>query len=187
MESRALLLAIAGLAASGSLLGADTPVLERLASLVAPSEKVIAFRKADLNGDGLRDFIFVVERPSSSASAVTCDNGVREVVIALNTRKGKFAVAARNTGLMLCVEDGGVFGDPFYEFEAGPRWFRISHAGGGSSRWYISSTFKYLKSSRSWGLTEKIYTHGVGDQKTYRPKRGEALPDFSTYSTPSPW
>ena len=56
---------------------------EELKQIISPQEKLLAFVAADLNDDGLMDYVFVVENKESKVKSDEIDQGIRTLKIAI--------------------------------------------------------------------------------------------------------
>jgi len=144
---------------------------------VARGESLLAFEQADLNGDGLRDVVFIVEPVQASDAVQNEDEGIRTLRIAIRAPDGSLKVVKESSRVVLCRRCGGVFGDPFAELSASKNTFEVGHYGGSSWRWSNSYTFKYSKRDTTWQLVsvdESSFHVAEPDKleaKTYRPPR----------------
>jgi len=119
-----------------------------LKRLLSAGEVVYDFRKADLNGDGLSDYIFIV----TDCDGDCLEDDYRILKIAIRSSDGRLKIVKSNDKIMLCKECGGVFGDPYTGMEAGYKWFSVSHAQGGNDRLFHTYTFRYSRKDRTWQL-----------------------------------
>lgn len=125
----------------------------------------------DLNGDGLRDVLMVVEpKPiingTGGASCEMSTNiqgreicwGKRSVEVHLQQSGGSWRLAGRATELMLSREEGGMHPDPFNGFSLTPRGTVRIHFSGGTSSW--SRSHAYTVQVRGGG----VYVIGVSEE-----------------------
>jgi hypothetical protein len=98
--------------------------------------------KGDLNRDGIEDGIEMYED----------DNGDRELVLFLGTKKGSFKKVATNSSVVLRADEGGARGDPFMDVVIKNGYFSVEHYGGAAHRWKTITTFKYSKAKKNWFL-----------------------------------
>ena len=76
--------------------------------------KAIALESADLNGDGLMDYILVLERETpSQIDEYDYPANERPLLILVRGKDKKLTEAKRNEKMVMCSQCGGVFGDPF--------------------------------------------------------------------------
>jgi hypothetical protein len=95
--------------------------------------------KGDLNRDGIEDGIEMYED----------DNGDRELVLFLGTKKGSFKKVATNSTVVLRADEDGARGDPFMDVVIKNGYFSVEHYGGTAHRWKIITTFKYSKAKKN--------------------------------------
>ncbi len=127
--------------------------------------KAIALESADLNGDGTKDFILVLERKISEKEDYP-DNQ-RPLLILTRDKNNKLTEAKRSESIVLCSQCGGIFGDPFNGVEVGNKTFTVSHYGGSAWRWSNSYKFNYSRIDKTWQLVrvEKSSYHNVRPMK----------------------
>lgn len=136
----------------------------------------IALESADLNGDGSRDFVLVIEDPKETDDSV---KGKRSLLILTRRVNGKLVLAARNDKeAVYCRTCGGIsIGDPFMGIEVGRSTFTINHYGGSAWRWTDDFTFKYSRRDKNWQLVraEETSFHTSEPEKvknhTYTPPK----------------
>jgi len=160
---------IASLAAPHFTFGLAIQTVEVPAALtpfIPAGTRPIELVAADLNGDGIKDFLLVLEH----ATADPDDEGDRDLLIILRRPDGSLVVARRSEGAV----PGG---DDFQGIQAKPKSFTIGTYGGHSWRTSTRSTFTYSRRDRTWQLTrveistfhvsnpDKITTH------VFRPPR----------------
>ena len=136
---------VASLAAPRFALGLSKQTVELPAALtpfVAAGTRPIEVVAADLNGDGVKDFLLVLEH----ATADSDDEGDRELLIIVRQPDGSLVVARRSKGAV----PGG---DDFQGIQAKPKSFIIETYGGHSWRTSTGSTFTYSRRDRTWQLT----------------------------------
>ncbi|MEJ7622672.1 MAG: hypothetical protein WKF34_01645 [Pyrinomonadaceae bacterium] len=123
-----------------------------VAPFVEVGTKAIAIESADLNNDGSRDFILVLEKEKPALGKYDLPERSRPLLILTRAADGKLALAARNELVVLCKECGGVFGDPFEGVRAGRGTFTVDHYGGSNWRWKIAYRFNYSRRDKTWQL-----------------------------------
>jgi len=147
-----------------------------LLSLVAATEKLDTFSRGDVNGDGLKDYLFIVTLPRRTND--DCLGGSRVLKIALRDPSGRLRIAASSPGVIMCEEEGGVLGDPLMGLTARGGSFAIGHAGGGNCRWGKWLTFRYSTKGRDWYLSRATYS------QSHACERESRTPDVDTYRYP---
>ena len=149
-----------------------------LRQFVAKDEAVLAAESADLNGDGLRDVVFIVEPLALNYNDDQADEDTgRTLKIAIRSADGSLKVVKESSNAVYCRSCGGAFGDPFAGLSASNKTFSVHHYGGSSLRWSDMFTFNYSKRDRTWQLVAVVETSFHASEpekqtiKTYRPPR----------------
>lgn len=145
-------LALLSLLPSLALGAEDVTPPPGLAPHILPGTRLLAFAEADLDGDGLQDVVFILEKQKTKPEDEAIEVGERPLFIALRQPDGSLRIVKRNDNLVLCSQCGGVFGDPFAELEASSKRFSVSHYGGSAWRWSNSYHFAYSRIDRTWQL-----------------------------------
>ncbi len=124
--------------------------------------KAIALESADLNGDGTKDYILVLQKEVPESQEADSDEA-RPLVILIRDGKNKLTEAKRNDRIVLCPLCGGVFGDPFAGITVGRNTFTVNHYGGSAWRWTADYKFNYSRIDKTWQLVriEKTSYHNV--------------------------
>jgi len=119
------------------------PLPKFLSSFVEPGTRPIDFDSADLNGDGLVDFVVVLEKTRRD-DVHDVERAERTLLVLVKTKEG-FKLAVRAVDAIQPDDCGGVFGDCFQGIEAAPRSIIINEYGGSSWRWSTKAVFRYSK------------------------------------------
>jgi hypothetical protein len=119
---------------------------------VEKGTKAIALEAADLNGDGRKDFVLVLERENPSKDENDFPVKQRPLLILVRGEDGRLAEAKRNERVVMCSQCGGVFGDPFEGVIAARNTFTVHFYGGSSWRWAYSYKFNYSRVDKTWQL-----------------------------------
>lgn len=129
--------------------------------------KAIALESADLNGDGMKDFILVLERQISEDEQSDYPKDQRPLLILVRDKDNKLTEAKRNESMVMCSQCGGIFGDPFAGITIGKNTFTVNHYGGSAWRWTADYTFNYSRIDKTWQLVkiEKTSYHNVRPMK----------------------
>ena len=161
------------------------PELKRL---LGKNEALLAHASADLNGDGLRDVVFIVEPSQARRRAgARADDDVRTLRIAIRMPGGALKVVKENRKVVYCGSCGGVFGDPFAGLSASAGTFWVEHYGGSSWRWANTFTFAYSRRDRTWqlvGVEESSFHSSDPDtmeSASYRPPRDFGKIDIADF------
>lgn len=138
---------LTGECSPGEMISIDS----QLAQFVEAGTRALCAVPADLNGDGLQDWVLVLERMTEPDVA----EGQRTLLIVLRQSGDRLRVVKRNNRVVLCSACGGTF-DPFDRLSAGPGTFTVHHHGGSALRWGIAYTFHYSESGATWKLAEVV-------------------------------
>ncbi len=131
---------------------AETDIPAEIKGFVEQGTRVLAVKSADLNGDGLSDYLIVLQKQGKDADGQPLEEGQRPLIILLRRADGTLTVAKRNDRIVMCETCGGMLGDPFVGIEAGGRTFTVSHYGGSAWRWTNSYRFNYSRIDKTWQL-----------------------------------
>jgi hypothetical protein len=136
-------------------------------AFIEKDSKAIALESADLNGDGLQDYILVIERPELTAAKYGYDVQQRPLLILVRNNENKLSEVKRNEQIVYCSDCGGVMGDPFMGVTVGKNTFTVNHYGGSAWRWELSYKFNYSRIDKTWQLVriEKTSYHNVRPMK----------------------
>jgi hypothetical protein len=119
---------------------------------VSEGTQPLSLTGADLDGDGLQDFILVLERQKARSTDPDIELGQRPLLILIRQTDGSLKLVKRNDDIIRCSTCGGIMGDPFEGVSAEPKTFTVSHSGGSAWRWNDSYTFNYSRRDRTWQL-----------------------------------
>lgn len=135
---------------------ATYPPMEKLPPEVRPfvesGTQPLFSADADLNGDGLQDFVLVLERQKAKPSDPEIEERQRPLLILVRQPGGTLKEVKRNEKIVYCSFCGGVWGDPFQGVKAGPKTFTVSHYGGSAWRWSVDYKFNYSRRDNTWQL-----------------------------------
>lgn len=116
---------------------------------VGPGKTAIGLESADLNGDGFKDYVLVVEK----TNAVNDGNDDKRSLLVLTADSGgQLKVAKQNDKVVYCRSCGGVFGDPFAGLRVSKNSFTVDNYGGSNWRWGDSYKFNYSRIDKTWQL-----------------------------------
>ena len=143
-----------------------------LRRFVEPQTVLISFDAADLNGDGLSDYVVVLEKQKKKPDDVDIEEGQRPLLLIIRQKDGSLKVAKRNEKIVFCSTCGGVFGDPLDSIEVGPKTFSVNHFGGSAWRWGNSFRFNYSRRDNTWQLVrvEEVSFNAGDPDKTMKTK-----------------
>jgi hypothetical protein len=157
--------------------GAADKLPADLKPLLAKGESVLAYERADLNGDGLPDVVFIVEPAKQKDNERASEEVPRTLKIAVRSANGSLRVVKQNDKVAFCEACGGMFGDPFAGLEASAKTFTVRNYGGSGWRWMFASTFNYSRRDATWQLVEVDTSSFHASEplktkdKSYRPPR----------------
>jgi hypothetical protein len=107
----------------------------------------------DLNLDSLEDRVLVLKKNGEDSTSDVVDHPEKRPLLLLIREPGKtFKLAARSNNAVLCVDCGGMMGDPFQGITIKKGYFSVEHYGGSAWRWSRVITFKYSKEENNWLL-----------------------------------
>lgn len=164
----------------------DTIVLaSELQPFVERGTRPIEVERADLNGDGLTDYLLVLENLQGKDE----EDVERERILLIIVRKpgGALEVAGRSDSAVRDDQCGGTFGDCFQGVSAKRRMFVISEFGGSGWRWSRESTFKFSSRDQTWQLVRVVeQSFSVSDpskveRNVYVPPRDFGKIDISEF------
>ena len=171
-------LVLVALPLTGQAIEADSAPAE-LKQFIGPGESLLDHVLVDLNGDGRKDAVLIVE-PSHVDEKARLDGeaeGIRTLKIALRSPKGFLKVVKENRKIAFSRSCGGMFGDPFDGLSASSKGFTVSNYGRSAWRWNFTSTFAYSRRDATWQLVsvEQSSFHASDpdtiESKRYRPPR----------------
>ena len=119
---------------------------------VEKNSKPIALESADLNGDGVKDFVLVLERENPKTDEGDFPVNQRPLLILMRGSDKKLSEVKRNEQIVMCSQCGGVFGDPFEGVTVGLKTFTVNHYGGSNWRWTANYKFNYSRIDNTWQL-----------------------------------
>jgi len=126
---------------------------------------VLTSVKGDLNRDAFQDLIIVFKSNNETDTSNTVENPIlRPLVIYTGSQSGTYTLAATNNKTVLCLECGGLFGDPFQGIVIYKGLFRVEHLAGSNFRWTRNLTFKISRSDGKWYLNND-------DSKSYHTSK----------------
>jgi hypothetical protein len=140
---------------------------------VEQQTKPITLESADLNGDGLKDYVLVLERENpSEKDEHDFPKNQRPLLILVRGTDNKLSEAKRNEAIVMCSECGGMMGDPFAGVTVGKNTFTVTHYGGSAWRWEVNYKFNYSRIDKTWQLVriEKTSFHAADVKKTLKRK-----------------
>jgi hypothetical protein len=174
-----LTLCLSAIAANAQTEAVKIPV--EVKPFVENETKPIALESADLNGDGLKDYILVLERAHpTEKDEYDYPKNQRPLLILVRGTDDKLTEAKRNEVVVMCSECGGMMGDPFMGVTVGRNTFTVNHYGGSAWRWTSDYKFNYSRIDRTWQLVriEKTSFHAADPIRTLKRKIMTPPKDF---------
>lgn len=136
---------------------------------VAKDKAVLAVESTDLNGDGTKDYILVVENAKAVDREGADDK--RTLLILTTEVSGKLKLVKTNDKVVFCRRCGGVFGDPFAGVRVKLNSFTVDNYGGSNWRWSYSYRFNYSRIDKTWQLVRVVEdSFNALDPKKYKTR-----------------
>jgi hypothetical protein len=147
-------------------------VPDEVKPFVAKDMIPIALETGDLNGDGRKDAILVLSKPTRSDGTFD-EAGMddRQTLILARDASGKLTLAARNDHVTYCHSCGGVMGDPFAGLTIKGTTFTIDNYGGSNDRWAVEFSFAYSKRDNNWQLVRVEETNFVATDPNHTTRK----------------
>lgn len=186
-----IFLALTVLGNKGTAFAADE-VPREIQPFVEVGTIPISISRADLDGDGLDDFVLVLERQKSKESDPDIQENQRLLLILIRQADGRIKEAKRNTKIVYCSTCGGMMGDPFEGIEVGLKTFTVSHYGGSAWRWSTNYQFNYSRKDNTWQLVKVEESHFHASEpeqmetKIYTPPKNFGKIDITDFD-PENW
>ncbi|WP_353573366.1 lysozyme inhibitor LprI family protein [Candidatus Albibeggiatoa sp. nov. BB20] len=102
--------------------------------------KVLDVTEGNLNRDKYTDVILILGQENEQDQ----EDALRPLLILTRDASNQLHLAARNDHVVLCVECGGMLGDPYQRTAIKNGYFTVEHHGGSSWQWTKYITFKYI-------------------------------------------
>ena len=129
--------------------------LKELQTLTLAGYEILGHRYGDLNKDEWTTDLILVLKKSDETETSDIDNPtLRPLLVFCRQADGSLKQMARNDQTVLCVNCGGIFGDPFSGIAIKNGFFSVEHYGGSNWRWtkicllYTSPSPRDLSTSR---------------------------------------
>jgi hypothetical protein len=152
----------------------DAELPAEIRSFILPKTRLLAMEKADLNRDGLEDYLLVLEKQNPEQ-----EEGQRPLLILTRLPDGSLKLVKQNHKLVYCSSCGGMMGDPFQGVKAGKGTFTVSHYGGSAWRWSVDTTFNYSRIDKTWQLVQVQHdSFHAGDPEKVKTERHRPPKDF---------
>ncbi len=129
----------------------------------------------DLNRDPYGDMVMIVKKSNEKETSDVVDHPEkRPLLLYLSQQDGTYKLAARNDNVVLCIDCGGMMGDPYTGIAISKGYFSIEHYGGSAWRWTRIVTFKYSTADLDWLL------HKDGGESFQAVEPEKIYPDIKT-------
>lgn len=143
---------------------------KELAVFVPENYSILDSLACDLNQDGKDDYILILKHnDEEKLSNVIEHPEKRPMYLLIRNDQNQLQIKYKNDNVVLCVDCGGVMGDPYQAIVFKNGYFSVEHYGGSNWRWTNIVTFKYSKEKNDWFL-HKI---GVDTYHTSDPENVE--------------
>ena len=137
---------------------------------------VLDHKTGDINGDGQTDLILILKRPKEAETSDVVNNPEPRPLLLIVNNGSRLSLRELNPDVVLCVDCGGLMGDPYSAIAHQGDYFSIEHYGGSSWRWTHIVTFRYDGDVDNWVL------HKVGGV-SYHSSDPESSMEESVLST----
>ncbi|HEU0015659.1 MAG TPA: hypothetical protein VFQ45_18425 [Longimicrobium sp.] len=150
----------------------DAGAPAELVPFVPAGSRALCSVAADLDRDGLYDWVMVTEPAHDDVGDSAVDDHPRTLLVLLRESGGALHQAVRNDRVVLCYGCGGSF-DPFDALEAKAGMIKVYHFGGRGWRWRADYTFEYAPAVRTWRLAEvsEVEVHSGDPDNTMKQTR----------------
>lgn len=116
---------------------------------------IISWKSSDLNGDGLVDYLVVLEIQKANPSSPDMLEKQRPVLIVTRQKDDSLKLVKRNDNIVSCSTCGGTFVDGFAEIITSKYAFSITnHLRGTSAQTTKTYTFAYSRRDNTWQLVK---------------------------------
>lgn len=124
-----------------------------LAAFILPGYSVLDTATGDLNLDAYPDALLILKKDGEEKTSNYPDSAaLRPLIVLLGQADKSYKQAVRNDKVVLCVDCGGMMGDPYQLAVIKKGYFSIEHYGGSAWRWSRTITFKYNAGDSTWYL-----------------------------------
>ena len=124
-----------------------------LARFIPDNYAVLDTAAGDLNLDGIPDLILVLRKNGEDTLSDVIDHPEkRPLLILLRDTDNELKLTRKNDNTVLCIDCGGVMGDPYMGITIRNGYFSVEHYGGSSWRWTRIITYKFSKQDNEWYL-----------------------------------
>lgn len=125
----------------------QTTEVQTIESFILKGWQSLQTIEGDLNKDGLKDAVIVIEdKDHKTDDGSSCDKYKecpRSILILFQTKNGSYKLSIKSDKAILLAGEGGVFGDPFQKLKIDNGSLLINSYGGSNWRWSYSYRFRY--------------------------------------------
>lgn len=126
---------------------------KELAVFVPENYSILDSLACDLNQDGKDDYILILKHNDEEKLSNALDRPEkRPMYLLIRNEQNQLEMKYKNDNVVLCVDCGGMMGDPYQAVVFKNGYFSIEHYGGSNWRWTKIITFKYSKEKNDWFL-----------------------------------
>jgi hypothetical protein len=159
------------------------PPPDEALAFVPTDYKVIDYVIGDLDGDGRKDAILLLQKPESFGLYYDeFSGGQRPLLILQRQANNKLKLAVRSEYAMRCEKCAGMHPDPYEGIELHRKGFTIVISGG--PRWEENFRFEYSRRDQTWQLIA-VDTLGISPEETeenhYRSPRDFGLINLADF------
>lgn len=134
-----------------------------IADFVPDGWKLLDCVETDFNGDGIKDYIGVLD-PAGSQGEGEIGWPPRILFAIASERAGQYRLDFQDESLIRTRSEGGVYGDPYLPLTAEGHSFATHTYGGSAWRWSEDYTYTYKEGT--WYLTSSEESYGYGWYET---------------------
>ena len=126
---------------------------DELMPFLLAGHEILNVQKGDINNDQLEDVILIQHANNEAETSETADHPQpRPLMLLLRKLDGTLHLAGRNDQVVMCIDCGGMMGDPYQGIVIKGNYFSIENYGGSAWRWSRIITFKYRPDRQDWYL-----------------------------------
>lgn len=129
-------------------------VPKEIRPFIEAGTRVIVIKRADLNRDGRKDVLLVLEETDAADPDDAFADRKRPLLILTRDASGTLRLRKRNDKTVMCSVCGGLMGDPLMLVSAKSGSLRIEHFGGSGWRGMVNYQFDYSQRDDTWQLAQ---------------------------------
>ncbi|MCE3296063.1 MAG: hypothetical protein K0R65_1777 [Crocinitomicaceae bacterium] len=137
--------------------------VQKITDFIPKGYSLLDSASGSLNFDKYPDMLLVLKKNDEEKTSDVIDNPEKRPLLILTGNADKsYSLASRNDNSVLCVNCGGMMGEPYQSLTIKDGYFSVEHYGGSAWRWTRIITYKYDKWENDWFLhkdgTESYHT-----------------------------